>query len=326
MKKISALFCSASMATLFLTSCGEKSQFDGFVRAENGLHYKFFTHDENGPKPAIGDFVMLRYQFKVQRNDSTFMDSKDASREPGGLVEINMKQATFKGCLEDGITMMAKGDSAAFIVRADSFFMRTMQMNELPPFIKADDYVKAVIKLDSWKNRKEVEEARAKEMAERQAKAQVAMQEEQGKRDKYIADNKIKVQPSATGLYYIETKKGNGNNPKPTDIVTVHYTGKLLDGTVFDSSVQRGQPAEFPLNGVIAGWIEGLQLMKKGGKATLIIPSALAYGGQEGGPIPPFSTLLFDVELIDIKDGASQMGPMPAGGGQQHSAGDGHNH
>jgi FKBP-type peptidyl-prolyl cis-trans isomerase len=110
-------------------------------------------------------------------------------------------------------------------------------------------------------------------------------------------------------LYYIETKKGSGPNPKESDIVTVHYTGTLLDGTKFDSSVDRGQPAEFPLNGVIKGWTEGLQLMKKGGKARLIIPSNLAYGGNPGGPIPPFSTLVFDVELLDIKPAPAQ----PAG-------------
>ena len=113
--------------------------------------------------------------------------------------------------------------------------------------------------------------------------------------------NKIKVKPTATGLFYVETTKGTGDSPAATDMVRVHYTGRLLDGTIFDSSVERGEPAEFALNQVISGWTEGLQLMKKGGKATLLIPSALAYGAYGSGDrIPPYSPLVFEVELLDI--------------------------
>jgi FKBP-type peptidyl-prolyl cis-trans isomerase len=110
------------------------------------------------------------------------------------------------------------------------------------------------------------------------------------------------AQKSASGLIYKETKAGTGESPKATDTVTVHYTGKLIDGTVFDSSVQRGQPASFPLNGVIKCWTEGVQKMKVGGKATLVCPSNIAYG--DGGRPPQIkggATLVFDVELIAIK-------------------------
>ena len=96
-------------------------------------------------------------------------------------------------------------------------------------------------------------------------------------------------------------------------MVKVHYTGKLLDGTVFDSSVERGQPAEFPLNGVILGWTEGLQLIKKGGKAKLVIPSSLGYGDRGAGDkIAPFSPLYFEVELLDIMPAPAEQ-PMPQG-------------
>lgn len=119
------------------------------------------------------------------------------------------------------------------------------------------------------------------------------------------AQNKS-VYQTKSGLQYKIEKKGNGKKPKATDKVRVHYTGKLLDGKVFDSSVERGQPAEFFLNQVIPGWTEGLQLMDVGSKYTLYIPYTLGYGEQPMGSIPPGSTLIFDVELLDILPAAPQ--------------------
>lgn len=120
---------------------------------------------------------------------------------------------------------------------------------------------------------------------------------------KFLEANKKNpgVHETASGLQYVIEKEGTGFQPTATDEVTVHYTGKLLDGTVFDSSVNRGEPATFPLNRVIPGWTEGVQLMKEGSKYTFFIPSDLAYGPQ-GIPnaIPPHSTLIFEVELIKV--------------------------
>ena len=110
------------------------------------------------------------------------------------------------------------------------------------------------------------------------------------------------VVQTKSGLQYIVIKEGTGAKPGPTDEVTVHYTGRLIDGTVFDSSVERGEPATFALNKVIPGWTEGLQLMSEGSKYKLFIPSELAYGSKGAGDqILPNSTLIFDVELIKVK-------------------------
>lgn len=121
--------------------------------------------------------------------------------------------------------------------------------------------------------------------------------------DKFLEANRKNpgVHVTDSGLQYVVDKEGSGLQPSATDEVTVHYTGKLLDGTVFDSSINRGEPATFPLNRVIPGWTEGVQLMKEGAKYTFFIPSDLAYGPQ-GIPnvIPPHSTLIFDVELIKV--------------------------
>ncbi len=119
----------------------------------------------------------------------------------------------------------------------------------------------------------------------------------------YLAENAKKdgVTVLESGLQYEVITAGTGNKPAATDNVTVHYKGTLIDGTVFDSSIERGQPATFPVNGVIPGWVEGLQLMTEGSKWKLHIPFNLAYGEQgAGGSIPPFATLVFEVELIKI--------------------------
>ena len=118
---------------------------------------------------------------------------------------------------------------------------------------------------------------------------------------------------TATGMVYIEQAKGSGATPKPTDTVKVNYKGTLIDGKQFDSSYDRGQPAEFPLNGVIPCWTEGVQKMKAGGKAKLICPSAIAYGDGGSPPsIPPGATLVFEVELLEVKAAAAAPAAAPA--------------
>ena len=120
----------------------------------------------------------------------------------------------------------------------------------------------------------------------------------------YLEKNKSAegVKVTESGLQYQVVKEGDGLQPGPNDVVTVHYTGMLIDGTVFDSSVERGEPATFPLDKVIPGWTEGLQLMSEGSKYRLFIPSELAYGSKGAGDmILPNSTLIFDVELIKVE-------------------------
>lgn len=142
---------------------------------------------------------------------------------------------------------------------------------------------------------------------QQEAKANAAMAEK-GKKTKaegeqYLADNAGKegVVTLPSGLQYKVLKEGNGRKPKATDKVKCHYEGFLIDGTVFDSSIQRGEPAVFPLNQVIAGWTEGLQLMQEGAKYRFFIPYHLGYGERgAGASIPPFATLVFDVELIEV--------------------------
>lgn len=123
------------------------------------------------------------------------------------------------------------------------------------------------------------------------------------------ANKKLKPQTLKSGVVFIQTKKGSGKSPKETDVVRVHYHGTFSDGKVFDSSVERKQPAEFPLNGVVPCWTEAVQKMKVGGKAILLCPSETAYGDRQVGPIPGGSTLKFEVELLDIVPPAPEETP-----------------
>ncbi len=162
------------------------------------------------------------------------------------------------------------------------------------PAIKEED-MKTVLMAFEAKVRKELEDKQKKDAAEAVTKGAT-----------YLADNAKKegVKTTASGLQYQVIKEGTGAKPTATDTVKVHYEGKLIDGTVFDSSLKRGEPVSFPLNQVIAGWTEGLQLMTVGSKYKFVIPANLAYGEQGGGPIPPNSVLTFEVELLEINPAA----------------------
>lgn len=162
------------------------------------------------------------------------------------------------------------------------------------PAIKEED-MKTVLMAFEAKVRKEAEDKQKKDAAEAVTKGAA-----------YLAENakKAGVVTTASGLQYQVIKEGTGAKPVATDTVKVHYEGKLVDGTVFDSSIKRGEPVSFPLNQVIAGWTEGVQLMTVGSKYKFVIPANLAYGEQGGGPIPANSVLTFEVELLEINPAA----------------------
>jgi FKBP-type peptidyl-prolyl cis-trans isomerase FklB len=156
---------------------------------------------------------------------------------------------------------------------------------------------------------KETMEAWSKQMEDKQ---KVVGEKNAAEATKFLAENKKKdgVKTTASGLQYKVMKEGAGARPKETDTVTVNYRGTLINGTEFDSSYKRGQPATFPVNGVIKGWTEALQLMKTGSKYQLFIPADLAYGPRAAGPdITPNSALIFEVELLEVKPAAASTGP-----------------
>ena len=157
-------------------------------------------------------------------------------------------------------------------------------------------------KLDRPAINQAVQDAQTRIRAQQEQQVEAMAEANLKSGEAFLAENAKKdgVTVTAAGLQYRVITGGAGDAPKATDTVKVHYEGRLISGDIFDSSIARGEPVSFPLNGVIPGWSEGVQLMKVGSKFEFTIPSALAYGPSGTGPIPPNSVLVFDVELLEI--------------------------
>ena len=186
------------------------------------------------------------------------------------------------------------------------------QLNDMgAESLNIDDFAQAIkdvlaggkTQLDAYEAQVIVQEFFQKQEEKQRASAAERHKALKAQGEQYLAENckKDGIVTLPSGLQYQVLQEGNGRKPKATDQVKCHYEGMLVDGTLFDSSIQRGEPATFPLNGVIAGWTEGLQLMQEGAKYRFFIPYHLGYGERgAGASIPPFAALVFDVELIEV--------------------------
>lgn len=262
-----------------------------YQTTENGLKYKFYEKNSDGRVPQKGDIIEVSMSY--QTPDTVLFNSADMPQP----LKMRLDDPVFKGDLYEGIYLMHEGDSATFACNTDSVFTKLFRQKVTPAQFDSVENIMFNIKLISVKSQEE-------DAAEIEAASQKARDEEQEILDKYLEDNNISTTPTESGLIFISTEKGNGKKPQKGDVVKVHYTGYLLDGTKFDSSVDRGEPFKFPLGEgrVIPGWDEGIAMLNVGGKATLIIPSSIAYGPRgAGGMIPAFATLKFDVELLGIE-------------------------
>jgi len=263
-----------------------------FEKNDNGLYYKFLVKKENGIKPKIGDFVKLNVRY-ADSKDSLMFDSK----ELGGVFKIEIKSKNKnKLSIETAITMMKVGERALFKMPADSFYINNK--NETPPLnIEKSSLLTFDIELLKILNKKELELER-KEFIKNKEKAEDEIISQ------YILENYKGIEANISGLYVIIEKQGKGKVAEFGNKLLVNYTGKFLSGEIFDTSYDRNEPIEFTLgkSQVIMGWEEGFFAMKEGTKAKFIIPSHLAYGKKGYGKIiPPFSSLIFEVELVKIK-------------------------
>jgi len=280
------------------------------------LKYAFIVNKPTSPNPKEGDQVMLNMQ-SVCNNRMMYSTAQAFKGKPG---TYGVAKPAFQGDLIEAINLMTPGDSIVCLVDAVALFKGSK--SKLPDFIKPGDKIQYFIKLVSIKPKevvqKEQQAAFMKQMKEQQAKQKAAEAKQLIIDDKllkaYFVKNKLTPTKTASGLYYTIKEEGISEKAIANDSVTMNYTGKLLDGTKFDSNTDTAfhhtQPFQFVLGrgSVIKGWDEGVALLQRGAKAVFYISSPLAYGAQArpgGGAnpkgIPANSVLVFDVELLNSK-------------------------
>jgi len=247
-----------------------------------------------GKSPKKDEYATVH--FNVYKLDGEKLFSTVENGEP---LEFQIGSRFENEGFQRVVQMMKPGGKAEAIVPSSLAFGAQGAGQIVPPYsplFYEVDLISTMTKEAFDKKQAEIQAQQKADEAKREQQESIDLQ-------KYLKDNNITETPRESGLIYLETMAGNGAQPQAGQKVKVHYTGRLLDGTKFDSSVDRGQPFEFTLGQgqVIRGWDEGIGLMKEGGKATLIIPSKIGYGARGAGEmIPPFSSLVFDVELIEI--------------------------
>ncbi len=241
---------------------------------ESGLHY-IVTEEGTGDNPSIDDQVTVHY--KGYLLDGSVFDS---SFDRGQPATFPLK-GVVKGW-QEGIPKFKPGGKGQLFIPSEIAYGSQAKGNKIPAnsVLVFDIELKEIVKVLSPAEQLKIDEEKIE-----------AFVKEKGLKN---------VQKTESGIRYIIEKEGTGANPTIDDKVKVHYKGTLLDGSEFDSSYARNQPAEFPLKGVVKGWQEGIPLIKTGGKGKLIIPSGLAYGSRGRPSIPANSVLIFDVELLDI--------------------------
>ena len=272
-----------AIATVF--AFGSCSKYKGFKKDKSGIYYQFYgdIHD-TADQPVTGDYV--GFLMSLRAGDSTII--------PMMLQEMVMN-SLYQGDIYQALRMMHVNDSATFILDGNQFYKEMMnqdyEFGEEPLYL--DVKLLGLIKKVDFEKLKadyeaQLDERRVQEVAEI---------------DKYLQENPGMKQLE-TGVYLKTVKKGNGEKVEPLKNVKVHYTGRFVDGTVFDSSEQHGKPFEFTVGAgqVIPGWDATVSGMQVGDKVTVLIPSDLAYGdgSMTRGAIPPYSTLVFDIELLEI--------------------------
>lgn len=272
--------------SLLAMSCGKKMQ-----TTESGLEYRIITSSDTARLISKGDLMMIQMigmgitADSLGAKDTTLFDSY----KMGKAYYIPADETTLK----DVFMMLHKGDSAQFTVNADTLYMKSFGQLT-PAFLKKGSKLNFTIKVENIYNQEELKIMQAEERAKAIATDSLAASE-------YIANLKD-VKTTASGLRYVITKPGKGIQPKAGQEVQMLYKGYLLNGVTFDQNQDAANPYKFTVGvkQVIAGWDEGVLLLHEGEEAKFIVPSRLAYGEQGGGPIPPNSTLVFDVKLLKV--------------------------
>jgi FKBP-type peptidyl-prolyl cis-trans isomerase FkpA len=275
---------------LFVAGCNTTNEFPGYKKTTTGIYFQLLQlGDERKPSP--GDFITVDVIYKTMQ-DSVFFS---------GRRKIQLRKPSYKGSIDECFMMMQTGEKAEFIIDAEPFFINTLH-SSLPSFIKPDSKMKVRIHMLDLQTKQDYEH-------EKQAFLKwiddlSSFEKEVLKQ--FVHNEHVDIQPTESGLYKLQIKKGKGKKVAIGDTVIVHYEGRFLDGKFFDSTKQRNEAFGFVYGTewqVVEGLEEAIGSMREGEKSLFIIPSELAFGrkGSSTGIVPPYTSVIFEVELLTVK-------------------------
>ena len=276
--------CFLICFVLFVIGCSGVN--DGYKTSKSGLLYRFYMSNNDAEKPNVGDVLMVSLSYSV--DDSVIYHSDSQTKD----LRIILKEDN-NGGLHEGLGLMHKGDSVSFLFPVDTI-LKLFGKESLPQNISPKERISINLKLNDFMNKQEF----ALELENiRQAKIAAA----DALVKSYVENNGIMVQPSASGVYYIETKRGRGNKVKKGEKAQIHYVAMFLNDQIFDTTLDTLVGIVIGADQIFPGMEEGLMNMRKGGKATLIIPYNQALGEEGNDLVPAFTPLRIDVELVNIE-------------------------
>lgn len=294
---IKHLIIPAVITLTAIAACSNKSKlFPGYSVTNSGIHYRLITLGESNIPASVGNYVTAIIAYRTL-NDSLFFQ---------GVRQFQLTLPEYDGSIDECFLMLSSGDSASFYIQAEPFFIKTLETN-LPRFINSGEFMRVDIKLVEVKTAEEFQ----KEM-----EAFMSWINDFGEYEKvilkqYLDGQKLDIQPTESGLYIIPQLTTQKNKIEVGDTVTIHYEGRFLNGKPFDSTRKRGEPFQFIYGQkwqVIPGLEEAIGKMREGEKAMLIVPSHLAFGqqGNSNGMIPAFTSVIFELEILEVKKGIAQ--------------------
>ncbi|HAF31268.1 MAG TPA: hypothetical protein DCG75_19700 [Bacteroidales bacterium] len=293
---IKKTFLAFVLMALVLSSCDYFSKYPGYKKTKSGIYFKLIKFGESLDKAKPGDYMTVDIIYKTLE-DSVFFE---------GRRKLQITEPPFKGAIDECFLMLSEDEMASFIISANDFFTKTLETT-LPAFIEEQDPM--MVDIDVVDIQTEEEYIMEKE-------AFLNWIEDFGDYEKvilrqYIDFQKVEIEPTESGLYHIVLQEGKGEKVFIGDTVTVHYEGKFLNGKFFDSTKRRNSPFQFVYGRkwqVIEGMEEAIGRMIEGEKALFIMPSQLGFGetGSSTGIIPPYTSTLFEVELLEVIPGPRQ--------------------
>jgi len=274
--------------------CSNKSsKFPGFSVTDSDIHYKLVSLGDGAIKPELTNYITVNVAYRTI-SDSVFFQ---------GLRKFQLNSANKLGTIDECFLMLALGDSASFYFPADSFFTKTLETS-LPKFINKGEMMRVDIKMLDIQTEKQYQfekEAFLHWINDFGDYEKVILKQ-------YMDGEKLSITPTPSGLYFLPVRKTSGKSVVIGDTITVHFEGRFFNNKIFDSTKKRNEPFQFVYGQkwqVVEGLEEAIGMMKEGERSLFILPSKIAFGeqGSSTGIIPPFTSVVFDVELVEVKKG-----------------------